>query len=265
MRAFASISAISLALLVSAPAAAVPPRVASLNLCADELLLMLAEPGQVASVTHLSHDPADSPLWRRARHYRANDGTLMSVLPHRPDHILTMGGGGGRDREAIASRLGMNVVELPFPNSLQDIAESIGRTARALGRPDAGRRMLGRLQALIRSRPPVRTDAIWLGPSGHTVPATGLAADWMRLAGLEQRALSGDRVTLETLIAAPPALVLASRYRASQFSSANRWLRHPVVRRAMTGRTIETDGRAWTCMGPLMIGEIERLRGQIAP
>ena len=43
MRAFVFISAISLALAGAAEAA--PKRVASLNLCTDELLLLLAAPG----------------------------------------------------------------------------------------------------------------------------------------------------------------------------------------------------------------------------
>ena len=35
-------------------------RVASLDLCADEYLLLLARPAEVASVSRLAHDPADS-------------------------------------------------------------------------------------------------------------------------------------------------------------------------------------------------------------
>ena len=34
-------------------------RVASLNLCTDEYLLLLARPSEIASVSHLSHDPAE--------------------------------------------------------------------------------------------------------------------------------------------------------------------------------------------------------------
>ena len=43
----ASLSAVSAAL-----------RVASLDLCADEYLLLLARPSEIASVSRLSHDPA---------------------------------------------------------------------------------------------------------------------------------------------------------------------------------------------------------------
>src|SRR4051812_9008195 len=58
MRAFAFVSAISLAL--AAPADAAPRRAASLNLCTDELLLMLGEPGRIVSVTHLAQQPAET-------------------------------------------------------------------------------------------------------------------------------------------------------------------------------------------------------------
>jgi iron complex transport system substrate-binding protein len=65
MRVFASLLAASLALLAGVAAEAAPRRVASLNLCTDELLL-LARPEQIASVTHLSQQEAETPLWRQA-------------------------------------------------------------------------------------------------------------------------------------------------------------------------------------------------------
>src|SRR5215212_6040081 len=77
MRVFASLLAASLAL--AGPAGAAPRRVASLNLCTDELLLALAAPAQIVSVTHLAQDPAETPVWREARRYRRNDGSLLSV------------------------------------------------------------------------------------------------------------------------------------------------------------------------------------------
>jgi iron complex transport system substrate-binding protein len=46
-------------------------------------------------------------------------------------------------------------------------------------------------------------------------------------------------------------------------SSGTQWLENPIVRRA-GARQIVTDGRPWTCLGPLMIPEIERLR-RLAP
>ena len=261
MRVFASLSAISLAFAV--PAGAAPRRVASLNLCTDELVLLLAAPDQIASVTHLAQQEQETPLWRAARRYARNDGSLLSVASLRPDLVVTMGGG-VRDRLRIAERLGIPTLDLPFAQSLGDVAESIRRLARALGREDRGTHLLRRMAVLIRSAPAATRDTIWLGGGGRTVAATGLEAQWMRLAGLRQRGMQGDRVSLETLIAAPPAVLLRSDYRAGQFSAGQRWLAHPAANRAGQARTVTTDGRLWTCMGPLLIGEIARLRQELA-
>ncbi|MGE0179386.1 MAG: ABC transporter substrate-binding protein [Sphingomonas sp.] len=249
---------------LSAPADAQPRRVASLNLCTDELLLLLAEPDQIISVTHLAQDPAETPLWREARRHARNDGSLLSAARHRPDLVLTMGGG-ARDRTRLAARLGMNVVDLPFAANLDDVAASIRRVASALGREDRGAFVLRGLAALRAHAPVRQTDTIWLGGGGRTVAADGLEAQWMALAGLRQRPMRGDRVGLETLIARPPDVLLRSDYRQGQYSSGQRWLSHPAASRARAGRTIATDGRLWTCMGPLLIGEVLRLRREMAP
>jgi iron complex transport system substrate-binding protein len=258
MRVFASLLAASLA-LVAVGAQAAPRRVASLNLCTDELVLLLAAPGQIVSVTQLAQQEEETILWRRARNYRRNDGSLLSVVAARPDLVVTMGGG-ARDRARIAARLGILMLDLPFARSLGDVGENIRRVAIALGRPEAGTALIRRMTALIRSRPKAWRDAIWLGGGGLTVAAGGLEAQWMALAGLRQRAVQGDRVSLETLLAHPPAILLRSDYRRGQYSSGQRWLSHPAARRATRARSIPTDGRRWTCMGPLLIDEIERLR-----
>ena len=258
MRAFAFAFAISL-LLVGIAAKAAPARVASLNLCTDELLLVLAAPEQIVSVTHLAQDPAETPLWRQARRYRRNDGSLLSIAAMRPDLVLTMGGG-ARDRLRIAARLGIRTLDLPFARNLADVEAAIRRVAAALGRPQAGTALLRRLAALRASAPPPRLDTIWLGGGGRTVSANGLEAQWMALAGLRQRAMRGDRVPLETLIVRPPRILLRSDYRAGEYSGEQRWLAHPAASRVRGALTLPTDGRRWTCMGPLLIGEIERLR-----
>ena len=267
MRVFASLSAIRLVALVAlalaaTPAAAAPRRVASLNLCTDELILLLAGPEQIVSLSYLARQEAETPLWRQAARYRPNDGSLLSVVALRPDLVVTMGGG-GRDPMRIAGRLDIATITLPFAQTLVDVVENIRRLAAALGRPEAGTALLRRLDAVIRSAPPARRDSIWLGGGGRTVSASGLEAQWMALAGLRQRSLQGDRVSLETLLVHPPEILLRSDYRQGQYSSGQRWLAHPLARRVRAQRILPTDGRRWTCMGPLMIDEVYRLRGAV--
>ena len=233
-------------------------RVASLDLCADEYLLLLARPAEIASVSRLSHDPADSPLWRSARRFPAHGGGLEQVLRDGPTLLLSTGGG-GRGTAAIADKAGIRVLTLPYPQAIGDVDAAIVRVARALGDParaNGWRRRLARLRAA----PVPQRDSIFLGGSGMSVSAGSLAAQWMALGGFRQRALPGGRATLELLATRPPAVLLRSTYRAGQMSLGQRWLGHPLARRS-PAQAIATDGRVWTCAGPLMLGEIERLRG----
>jgi iron complex transport system substrate-binding protein len=240
-------------------AASAALKVASLNLCTDDLVLLLAAPDQIVSVTHLAQQPAETPLWRQARRYRANDGSLLSVAGLKPDLVVSMGGG-VRDRLRIAGRLGIRTIDLPFAQSLADVENSVARLAAALGRPQAGATLLRRMAALEANPPPSHRDTIWLGGGGRTVSANGLEAQWMALAGMRQRPMRGDRVSLETLMLQPPAILLRSDYRQGQYSAGQRWLTHPAAQRPIHSRVVATDGRLWTCMSPLLVDEIYRLR-----
>ncbi|WP_324807996.1 hypothetical protein SH584_01475 [Sphingomonas sp. LY29] len=235
-------------------------RAASLDLCSDEYLLLLARPGEIASVSRLSHDRADSPLWRRAQSVLANRGRVEDLISRRPSLVITMGGGAGRSSLAIASRMGWRTLALPYPATIADVERNMVRVATALGEPiraDAWRR---KLNALRRAQRPETRDAIYLGGGGTSQGAASIGGQWMLLAGLKQRDLPGGRATLEFLATRPPEVILRSTYRHAQPSLGQRWLDHPLAQRP-NATVIKTDGRPWTCAGPLMLPEIERLRG----
>lgn len=235
--------------------------VASLNLCTDEYLLLLARPREIASVSFLSQDPQESPLWKVASRYPANRGSLEDVLVQRPKVVLTMGGA-GRASSLIARRLGIRAVDLRPVSEIGDVGYNLRTVASTLGDPARADPWLQRLARLRASAPRQSIDTIWVGGSGLTFGVPSIGADWMRLAGLRQRSLGGDRVSLETLLVSPPRMLLQSSYRSNQMSWGTEWLRHPIVRRAQSQRAT-VDGRAWTCMGPLVIPEIERLRASL--
>ena len=243
------------ALLLGASAAA---RIASLNLCTDEYALLLAKPQQLVSVSYLSQDPLESPLWRSARRYRGNRGSLEDVLTLRPTLVLTMGGG-GRATRLLAARLDIQALDLPYANSLDDIERNLRTVAAALGDSGRAKSWIAEIEKLRRTAPAKASDAIWVSGRGDSLAAGSLGDQWLRLAGFRQRALSGGRVTFETLLTNPPKVLMKSNYRDGEMSSGVQWLNHPIVRHA-SARQIVTDGRRWTCMGPLMIPEIERLR-----
>jgi iron complex transport system substrate-binding protein len=57
----------------------------------------------------------------------------------------------------------------------------------------------------------------------------------------------------------PPAVLLRSAYRRGERSLGQSWLDHPLAKPKQS-RIVTVDGRPWTCAGPLMLGEVERLR-----
>jgi len=242
---------------VSLLAASGALRIASLNLCADEYLLLLARPSEIASVTRLSQNPSESPLWKAARRNPANRGSLEEVIAARPTLVLTMGGG-GRSSKAIARRMGIRTLDLPFPGSIRDVERNMIRVSSALGDATRATEWRERLRRLEASRGSTK-DSIFLTAGGFSLSAEGSGAQWMALAGFHQRPLPGARATLETLALHPPVVLLRSTYRRNQHSLGQAWLQHPLARKARS-RTVWTDGRPWTCMGPLMLPEIERLR-----
>ena len=151
-------------------------------------------------------------------------------------------------RHALCARTSM-----AWPSNLRKVAAALGNPARAepwLRRLAALRRDAPRRASWTRSGSPA---------AGSASRPNSLGAQWLRLAGLRQRPLPGGRATLETLLTNPPKVLIKSDYRSDEMSGGERWLAHPIVRHA--GRAANRDGRtAWTCIGPLMIPEIERLR-----
>jgi len=232
-------------------------RVASLNLCTDEYVLALAAPGQIASLSYLSGEPGDSRAWREARRIHRNNGTLESALPGRPTHVLTMGGA-GKATSGIAARLGLRVIAIGYPQTVAEVRDQALRIGAILGQSPRAQfyaAAIGRLQA----NRPAPVDAMFVGGGGNSLSQGSLGAEWLALAGYRQRALPSGRVRLETLATAPPKWLIRSDYREREYSRGQSWFDHPVVRR-LARRTIRTDGRAWTCAGLPMVGEVERLR-----
>lgn len=79
-----------LALLAALALSAAPPRrVVSHAVGTDDLLLALAEPGQVAALSHLSRDSRFSPrVQDTARHAALRDSEAESILRFKPDLVL---------------------------------------------------------------------------------------------------------------------------------------------------------------------------------
>src|ERR1700716_116531 len=87
-----SIAVAALAIFVgpwSSPAlAAGRPRVASMNLCTDQLLIPLADPEQILGLSRFSHDAWQSFAADDARRYPILSGSAEDVLVLKPDIVV---------------------------------------------------------------------------------------------------------------------------------------------------------------------------------
>ena len=88
MRAFARpFKAAVLVAALAAPAGAAPERIVSINLCTDLLLMLLADPEQIASVSFLASEPQSSAMVAESVAYPANYGRAEEVFLMDPDLV----------------------------------------------------------------------------------------------------------------------------------------------------------------------------------
>lgn len=237
-----------------------PRRVVSLDLCADELALALAAPGQLASVSWLGASAHETALAPRARGLHRNDGRFETVAKLRPDLVL-ISGGGGRYAAEMAAQTGARVVILPPPQRIADVRANIAALGSALGRAAAAAALTARLDRDLGPTAARLVPALMVSGGGWTPRPDGLAAAYLAHAGLRHTG-GGGQVALERLLIHPPAILVLSRYRAGQTSLGQRWLEHPALVR-LPSRRIALDGRGWTCLGPEAAHTLPALRAAV--
>lgn len=239
---------------VGAVALATPRRIVSLNLCTDEYLLLTAQPRQIASISRLGADVQESPLAGLAHGLKTNRGRLSEVIGQHPDLVLSMGH--DPQASALAGRLGIRLVALPYPTSPADVVTQVRQVARLVGNAPAGE-AFGRDVAMLGAIAPSARLGLMIGGSGLAPAMDGLAAGWLRLAGIRQ--MRGGQISLEQLLVQPPQILIRNVYRRDQVSGPQAWSQHPALRR-LPSRLVEADGRAFLCSGAAMPAEIARLK-----
>jgi iron complex transport system substrate-binding protein len=247
---------------IAASIAAAPLRaddlvsVASINLCADQLVLTLADPGQIRTVSWLAADPEESLLAAEAARYPLNYGSAEELLQFAPDVVI---GGSFTNAftRALLSRLGYRVVVLEPESSIAEIEANVRTVAHAINRVERGEAVVAAIGARARElqhdRPQHPVAAVVVRPGGFTVGDRSLAQDLMTVAGVRNVAAEQglDRwgsLSMETLLRTSPDLVVLTGYRAAQPSLANATLEHPALRHvSATRRTVTVHAPYWAC------------------
>lgn len=243
----------ALALLCASPVWAAPQRIVSLDYCADQFVLALADRSQIAALSRGSRRD-DSYYRTRARGIPQTRGTLEEVLSLRPD-IVVRNWGGPWDAEAVYARFGIPVLQVGDTPDLVAARNDLLEASRALASTQRGEALAHEFDvrlARLRGLPaPERPEVLYLSSGGAVAPR-GVMMDSVIAAAGGRNVIEGTSwqvLPLERLVQVPPALVALGFFESGR-TEVNAWSpsRHPTLRRALANaRTVSLAPATISC------------------
>ncbi len=260
--------AVAAAMLAQPCFAAVPARVVSLNVCTDQLAMLIAAPGQLVAVSHLAREPQSSAMAADAAAFAVTSGAAEDVFRLKPDLVLA-GAYTTPVTVRLLEQLGVRVERFASATSIDAIASDLRRMGRVLGQEATAEALavamsarLERLAAAIAGSPPVR--AIFLDANSYTAGAGTLMDSLIAAAGFRNiaadlRLTDTARLPLERLVLGKPQVLLVPE-RYGQPSQGEAVLDHPAVH-GLIGHppAIEVNGAAAVCATPATVATAEHL------
>ncbi|WP_395647077.1 ABC transporter substrate-binding protein [Terricaulis sp.] len=243
----------ALALLCATPAAAQPMRVVSLDYCADQFVLALADRSQIAAVSRgAARD--DSYFRDRAHGLRQTRGTLEEVLALHPD-LVVRSWGGPWDAEAVYGRFGVPVLQVgdtvTFALARADLLDAAARLDQR-ERGEAIARDLDARLARLHANAPADAPPVMYLSAGGAVAGRGVLMDEVIAAAGGRNVWTGQSWTvlpLERMVETPPVLI-ATGFFGTARERMNAWSpsRHPVLQRALAhARRVDLPAAAISC------------------
>lgn len=248
------------------------PRIASINLCTDQLLITLADSSQILGLSPYSRDPVRSWAATQANSFPRLSGTAEDVLVLRPDAVVA-----GRftklaTRELLKEK-GIRVVEFDAARSLDDAKKQIRLMGEVTRHPDRARAEIGRLDAAtahvrqLAARKPYRVLAVsrrgWVS-GGDSLTSSLLATAGLSNAARDLGIKSGGFASLETIINLKPDFILVSDNSGFAEDEGRAFLLHPALERLYpASKRIVIPERLTVCGGPMLSEAMDRLASEL--
>jgi iron complex transport system substrate-binding protein len=251
----------------SSPPAKPPRRIVSLNLCADQLVLALADRSQIAGLTHNAPDAEMSAAAAQTRGLHILGTSAEEVLAIDPDLIIGMP---ARRSGILAALSGQKyrTVDLKPAESYDAIVADIRKVAAAVGHPARGEALIAQMDRALAAIPrqPGNKVAAYYQRRGFMTGTGTLVDDLMIRVGL--RNLAGklgkpvlSQVSLEELMAAQPDYLIMESATDRITDQGTEMLHHPVL----AGIPRLKLPQAWTvCGGPAYVLAAQSLSQQLA-
>lgn len=258
---------------VAAPAhAADPPRVASINLCTDQLVMTLADPGQILGLSPYSRDTARSWAAAEAKKFPRLSGEAEDVLALKPD-IVVAGRYTKRATRELLKQQGLRVAEFDIAKSIDDVKNQMRRMGGLVGHPDRAEVQIARLDAAIArakqavARKPYRVLA--LSRRGWVSGDDSVTSALLSITGLSNAASSlgvkhGGFAKLETIVALKPDFILVSSNSDIAEDEGRALLLHPALEKLYPpSRRIVIPEDLTVCGGPMLPDALDRLVAEL--
>jgi len=246
-----------------------PQRIVSTNVCADQLVLLLANPAHVASISSLATDSQISNLADKARGYRVNHARAEEIIQLQPD-LIVGDVQTGRHANRLAASIGVPVHLVAWPSSIADVEKIILDLGAALDEQDQARRIVASMQQGMGPARPQSVSAMVYEPNGLTTGPGSLSHDVLLRAGLSNSAASMGggsygAVPLERVIMSPPQLLILDDSYAGTSSRAQSLLRHPAFLSLGKRTSIyRIPSKLWLCPGPWVADAVSLLAAERA-
>lgn len=268
----AAVAVIQVAPATAQPADA-PRRVVSINLCADQLLLALADPEQIASLSVNATDPVLSFAAEAARLHRHDAADAESVIALDPDLVLAGAFTRSETRDMLR-RLGYRVVDLDVVESIDQAVAQVREVASLLGHPDRGEALAGLIDyakaQANRPHPGIEPPSVLVYQRrGYVTGSRSMASDLVAAVGLRDLGpqLVGDYggfVALERIVQSPPDYLVVADADPELVDQGIALLEHPaLVRLFPPARRLELPERLTVCSGPSLPEALRFLSGEV--
>jgi iron complex transport system substrate-binding protein len=251
--------------LAPSMAQAQPRRIVSLDYCADQFVLALADREQIAALSRGSRRD-DSYFRDQARGIRQTRGTLEEVLALRPD-LVVRNWGGPWDADQIYARFGVPVLQVGDTPSFAAAREDLVDAASTLGQRERGTALAVeldvRLARLAANAPRERPPAMYLSAGGAVAGEGTLMDAVLHAAGARNvwPEASWTLLPLERMVETPPALIVLGFFDHGR-TRMNAWTpgRHPVVQRMLSRtRSVRLPADTVSCEAWYVVDAAERV------
>lgn len=236
--------------------------IVSLDFCADQYLLALADPGAIAG---LSPDAKKSFSYyrKRAEAFPVVRPRAEDILTVKPDAVIRTYGG-GPNIAPFLERAGVEVIQINYASSLADIRANAISVADALGAPDKGKALVEEMARRLAALPQNNGGEILYLTSKGAVAGRGTMIDELMIrAGREnfEEEPGWGFLSLEKLAYERPAMIAAGFFdgpdaRSDQWSPAQ----HPVAKRALaSAEVVDIPGAQTACGAWFIVDAVEAM------